>query len=67
MPSVDAVNEVLTMHMGPDFILVNISVTFSPSLGTRRLETVIAELDRTLKAQDPRIKRVFVEAESPAS
>ncbi|MBM7332243.1 cation diffusion facilitator family transporter [Alloalcanivorax marinus] len=67
MPSIEAVNEVLTMHMGPDFILVNISVTFSPSLGTHRLESVIAELDRTLKAQDPRIKRVFVEAEAPAA
>lgn len=66
MPSIDAVNEVLTMHMGPDFILVNISVKFSPRLAAERLETVIAELDRSLKQQHPRIKRVFVEAEAPA-
>tara|TARA_R110001606_G_scaffold261206_14_gene409480 strand:+ start:3880 stop:4794 length:915 start_codon:yes stop_codon:yes gene_type:complete len=65
MPSIEAVNEVLTMHMGPDFILVNISVKFSPRLGAARLETVIAELDRSLKQQHPRIKRVFVEAEAP--
>lgn len=64
MPSIEAVNEVLTMHMGPDFILVNISVAFSPRLAAERLEAVIAELDRTLKQQHPRIKRVFVEAEA---
>ena len=65
MPSVETVNEILTMHMGPDFILVNISVRFSPSLHERRLEAVIAELDRSVKALHPRIKRVFVEAEAP--
>ena len=65
MPSVETVNEVLTMHMGPDFILVNISVRFAPSLRERRLEAEIAELDRSVKALHPRIKRVFVEAEAP--
>lgn len=64
MPSIEAVNEVLTMHMGPDFILVNISVKFSSALHAERLESVIAELDRSLKALHPRIKRVFVEAEA---
>lgn len=64
MPSIEAVNEILTLHMGPDFILVNISVKFSSRLGAQRLEAVVAELDRALKEQDPRIKRVFVEAEA---
>ncbi len=60
---VEHVNEVLTMHMGPEFILINISVDVSDSLPAGRLEASIAELDRQLKAAYPEIKRVFVEAE----
>ncbi|WP_445618990.1 cation diffusion facilitator family transporter [Kushneria sp. Sum13] len=63
-PQVEVVNEVLTMHMGPDFILVNLSVRFNRSMPAERLERVIAELDKNLKQQHDEIKRIFIEAES---
>ena len=62
-PSIEAVNEVLTMHMGPDFILANISVDFVDRETVDRIETVIARVDRAIKQKHPEIKRVFVEAE----
>lgn len=62
-PSIEAVNEVLTMHMGPDFILANISVDFVDSETVDRIETVIARIDQAIKQKHPEIKRVFVEAE----
>lgn len=65
--SVEQVNEVLTMHMGPDFILVNLSVNFHDSLTSNDLEREIADLDRAIKDADPRVKRVFVEAEAATS
>jgi len=65
--SVEQVNEVLTMHMGPDFILVNLSVNFHDSLTSNELEREIADLDRAIKDADPRVKRVFVEAEAATS
>lgn len=61
---VDHVNEVLTMHMGPDFILVNISIDFRDDIPAGELEVVIAKLDRQIKQNFANVKRVFVEAEA---
>ena len=60
---VDHVNEVLTMHMGPDFILATLSVDFKDHATADEVETAIAQMDRKLKAQYPQIKRIFIEAE----
>lgn len=57
-------NEVLTMHMGPDFILVNISLDFADKLGVGEIEKKVAALDKAIKASFPEVKRVFVEAEA---
>ncbi len=58
------INEVLTMHMGPDFVLANISVDFRDNETASGVETVIAEIDNTIKTQYPQIKRIFIEAEA---
>ncbi|MGD9033071.1 MAG: hypothetical protein PVH02_10435, partial [Desulfobacteraceae bacterium] len=60
---VEHVNELLTMHMGPDFILANLSVDFRDSATAEDIETVIAEMNRAIKKQYPQIKRIFIEAE----
>lgn len=62
-PLVSHVNEVLTMHMGPDFILVNLSVDFEDKTTADRIETVIGEMDRAIKERFPLVKRIFIEAE----
>jgi cation diffusion facilitator family transporter len=61
--SIEHVNEILTMHMGPDFILANISVDFDDSKTADEIESTIAEIDRLIKRQNPSIKRIFIEAE----
>jgi len=62
--SVEYVNEVLTMHMGPDYVLVNLSVDFADDTLAETIETTIADMDSKLKTEFPIIKRVFVEAEA---
>ena len=57
------VNEVLTMHMGPDFVLANISVDFQDELTSDQIEIAIAEMDMRIKKKYPQIKRIFIEAE----
>jgi cation diffusion facilitator family transporter len=61
---IEHVNEILTMHMGPDFVLVNISVDFRDSLPAGAMEDLIAQLDRRIKADQPVVKRIFIEAEA---
>jgi len=60
---VDKVNELLTMHMGPEFILVNISIRFKRGQFTREIEAVIQDIDSVIKAKHGFVKRIFVEAE----
>lgn len=60
---VEHVNEVLTMHMGPDYILANISVDFDDTISADEVEQNIAHMDRRIKQVYPQIKRVFIEAE----
>jgi cation diffusion facilitator family transporter len=57
------VNEVLTMHMGPDYILVNISVDFIDDAVSDDIENAVAKMDKEIKQQFPNVKRVFIEAE----
>ena len=39
------VNEVLTMHMGPEFVLLNVSAAFRPESSAGELEAAVAALD----------------------
>ncbi|MDH4360887.1 MAG: cation diffusion facilitator family transporter, partial [Nitrospirota bacterium] len=64
LPGVMHVNEVLTMHMGPEFILVNLSVDFRDGVTSEEVERGVAGLDKDIKARHPLVKRVFVEAEA---
>ncbi len=61
---IDNINEVLTMHMGPDFVLVNVSIDFRDDIPAGNLENMIANMDTQIKKRFPSVKRVFVEAES---
>ncbi len=60
-PQVEAVNEVLTLHMGPEFILVNISLDFEDTVPAGQVEETLERLRTTVKEQFPDVKRVFAE------
>jgi len=60
---VQKVNEVLTLHMGPEFVLANISLEFADNLAMGELENIIRTMDRMIKKHYPNVKRVFIEAE----
>jgi len=60
------VNEVLTLHMGPESLLVNLSLDFEDDLTAERLEDLVAELDQRIKADWPLVKHVFAKAEERA-
>ena len=58
-----AVNEVITLHMGPNDILLNLSVDFDDSISAGDVETAIEELTHDILTTHPDVKRVFIEAE----
>lgn len=63
-PAVERCNEVLTMHVGPEFILANISVRFRGDLSGRELQSAIERMDAQIKQTAEFVKRIFIEAET---
>jgi len=61
---VEYINEVLTMHMGPHYILVNLSIDFNDDIKAGKVEKIISQLENQIKQRWPVVKRIFVEAEA---
>jgi len=61
---IKAVNEVLTMHLGPRDILLNLSLDFEDHMKSEDVEASISEMERAIKARYPEVGRVFIEAQS---
>jgi cation diffusion facilitator family transporter len=59
---VERVNEVLTMHVGPEYILAAVSLNIARDVPRNRAHEVMDELDETIKKTDSRLKRVFIES-----
>ncbi|QOY95109.1 cation transporter [Massilia sp. UMI-21] len=64
MPGVDRANEILTMHVGPDYVLVNISLMLSSKLDRAQAHETFDLIDAQIKSRYKRIKRVFIESET---
>lgn len=56
-------NEVLTMHMGPEDVLVAASVDFKNGIDSREVEAAITEFESRIKKAHPYVRRVFIEAQ----
>lgn len=63
-PGVLHLNELRTMHFGPEEVLVALSLDFRDELGSADVEASVGRLERQLKAAHPEVKRVFIEAQS---
>lgn len=63
-PTVCRVGEALSMQLGPDEVLLNLDVEFSPEVSGPDLPGAIQRLESRIRAAHPEITRVFVEASS---
>ena len=54
----------LTMHMGPDEILVNIDVEFVDNLSTDEVEAAIDKMELRVKEAVPEAKKIYIEAQA---
>ena len=61
---VTSVNELRTLHNGPDDILLAISLDFRDDIHAGQLEEIVYVLERAIKDRFPAVRRVFIEAQS---
>lgn len=65
-PAVVAVRRPLTMYFGPNDVLLAMGITFDPSLSAAEVADTIERLERRVRAAYPKVKHMYVEAESLA-
>jgi cation diffusion facilitator family transporter len=63
-PGVERINELLTMHFGPNEVLVAMSLDFQDALPASSVERAVSQIEQRIKTAYPEVRRVFVEAQS---
>jgi cation diffusion facilitator family transporter len=65
--TVIGINEILTMHLGPKDVLLNVSLDFGDKYTADDVENSVTNMERQIKRQFPEVTRVFIEAQSRSS
>lgn len=63
-PAVCAARRPLTMHLGPNEVLLALDVNFRHELSAAEVEVAVDRLERGIRALHPPVKRIFIEAQS---
>ena len=63
-PAVVAVTQLLSLHLGPNSVLLALKVRFRPELGLAEVEQAINDLEQRIRAVVPQMKKIFVEPDS---
>jgi cation diffusion facilitator family transporter len=64
VPEVESVERLLTMHLGPEEILVNMDVGVEPGLASEEIDRVVEAIEAEVRRLEPGATRVFVEVHS---
>jgi cation diffusion facilitator family transporter len=63
-PAVADAKEPLTMHLGPEEVLLNLEIDFRPGLPPGKITESIQRLEEEIRRKHPEIQRIFIEARS---
>ncbi len=62
--AVERMNELRTLHRGPEDVLLAVSLDFKDDLSTGEIEETIYALERAIKGRFPIVRRVFIEVQA---
>jgi divalent metal cation (Fe/Co/Zn/Cd) transporter len=63
-PGVVGLNQALTMHFGPNDVLVALSLDFDDAMPAGDVERAVTRIEHAIKQAHPDVSRVFIEAQS---
>jgi cation diffusion facilitator family transporter len=66
-PAVSGINELSTMHLGPQEVLLVMSIDVRNDLQAGKVEELLHALEAGIKSRFPAVKRLFTEVQSAAS
>jgi len=53
--------QVLTMHLGPDQVLLNIEVTFRPGITVEEVDAAVRRIEQRIQLPHPQVTHIFIE------
>ena len=62
--AVTGLGAVLTMHLGPEEVLLNIEVRFTPGLPAEQIHEAVHRIEERITARHPEVSRIFIEVEA---
>jgi len=62
--AVTALGPVLTMHLGPEDVLLNLEVTFTPGLPAEAVHAAVHRIEARINGPYPQVSRIFIEVEA---
>lgn len=66
-PAVTRLVRALSMHLGPNDVLLTLEIEFRPELSAAEVAAAIDRLDKSIRTLHPEVRHLFVEAQSIAA
>jgi len=63
-PAIVALNEIRTLHRGPNDVLLALSVDYNDEIPAGMVERTNTDLEKLIKERYPVVKRLFIEVQS---
>jgi len=63
-PGVSRVTQILTMHLGPDVVILTMKIAFRAKMPVEEVEDTINEMERRIRAAMPHMRKIFIEPDS---
>jgi cation diffusion facilitator family transporter len=64
VPGVERVTQVLTVHLGPDVVILTMKLAFRAHMTVEEAEEVTNEVEHRIRARMPTMKKIFIEVDS---
>ncbi|NIY77330.1 cation diffusion facilitator family transporter [Thalassospira sp. HF15] len=64
IPGILKVNEIVTLHHGPQSLMVCVSVDFQDKVTSKQVEAAVSRLESDIRAAIPEVSKVFIEAQN---
>jgi cation diffusion facilitator family transporter len=61
---VERVTQILSVHLGPDVIILALKIAFTPGTTVEVVEETTNEMERRIRAELPRMRKIFIEVDS---
>jgi len=60
--AIKRIHAIRTMHLGPQDVLLTVRIDFEDSVSAARVEHIVGDLERAIRARFPEIRQLFLAA-----